>query len=150
MAEHKLRQWNRAGSRWRLLARFHDCPGRVSGTGKRPRADVSRSGSFAASARRGTVGGAEIAGTRRTLRVDRTHLRARSEICGRTARGGFRGVERGGGQSGAGFVWIGGENTRSDTPRAGRGNVLVRRDGVAGTNRDAHQRFVLGYVGSRR
>ena len=87
------------------------------------------------------------AGRRRTRR---TQLPPGAAIRRKPAGTRLRGTQRGRAQPGTGLVRRRGDHPESDRHAAGGRDLLVWRHGLAGTDRDAHQRLVLGHHGCRR
>src|SRR5882757_11303813 len=86
MAKCELRQWDRAGARWRFVARGDDAERGLSGAGHASRADAQYSRGVAPGARYRTMGGVEVARTIRIVRIDRAHVFAGKTIRERLAR----------------------------------------------------------------
>src|SRR5712671_7521860 len=74
VAKRELRQWNRAGARWRFVARGDDAERGLSGAGHAARADAQYSRGIAPGARYRTMGDAEVSRTVRIVRIDRAHV----------------------------------------------------------------------------
>src|SRR5882757_61327 len=87
VAKRELRQWNRAGARWRFVARGDDAERGLSGAGHAARADAQYSRGVAPGARYRTMGGVEDSRTVRIARIDRSYVFAGKTIREWPARG---------------------------------------------------------------
>ena len=95
------------------------------------------------------LGGVVFAGRFRAGRFDSAQLPLRGPFCGWVARNGIPSSQRCGLKSSPGLVWRCGAHQSHDRNLAGRRHLLGRGDRLAGTDRHAYQRLLLGHNGSR-